>query len=88
MALTPLFDKLHRPVQPGDRVILLYKEQGYCKISNAFLVKATYTCPGPYGYEFYVKFYPDSDEEHLVRLRKPDCVLVTPDMLAQAVPQD
>lgn len=45
-------DVLGHVVKAGDTVILLVKEYGYRKISDAYLSKAVYCGKGSYGYEF------------------------------------
>lgn len=39
-------------VNEGDSVIILVKQYGYRKLSNAFLYKTTYNKKSQYGYEF------------------------------------
>lgn len=47
-----LKDLTGKIINIGDKVIYLYKEYGYCKIANAYLIKGKYLGKGQYGHEF------------------------------------
>lgn len=47
-------------VLEGDKVLLLVKEYGYRKLSDASIEEVIYVGPGPYGYEF---IYEDEKED-------------------------
>lgn len=76
-----LKDVLNQTVCVGDEVVLLIKERGCLKLTDAYLDRAIYTGKGRYGYEFIDKRNrarweknPDCTKQY--RLREPECVLI------------
>ena len=55
-----LKDIKNNDVLVGDKVLLLVKEYGYRKLSDASIEEVIYVGPGPYGYEF---IYEDEEED-------------------------
>ena len=58
-----------KTVNIGDKVVVLCKEYGFKKITDACLVKATYTGIGQWGHEFKTKYYD-------IRTKNPQCVKI------------
>jgi len=74
-------DVLGNVVNEGDQVVILVKEYGYRKLSDAYLSKCIYCGKGQYGHEFvstiasYLK-YKSGKTVYPYRLKDPQMVKV------------
>lgn len=67
-----LKDHFGRVVNPGDKVVLLYKAYGFRGIDRAYLIDVIYKGKGRWGYEFDWKNR--QSYQSLIRMRDPECI--------------
>lgn len=85
MANKVLQDFFEKPVRVGEEVVVLIKDYGYRKISNAYLLNAIYIGYGRYGHRFvpeedYEAYNEEEDEDekerYIFNMKNPECVKV------------
>lgn len=77
-----LEDVFKRIINPGQPCIVLVKQHGYRKITDAYLGNAVYVGHGSYGYEFvdgenYEEWEKEKSSCLVTRIKEPQCVLIT-----------